>query len=66
MDLNALKGKVKSSGMSMTFVAKMLGISRASLYKKLNGNVEFKISEIVSLSNVLHMSGDERDHIFFN
>lgn len=66
MDLNALKGKVKSSGMSMTFVAKMLGISRASLYKKLNGNVEFKVSEIVSLCKVLHLSDKERDLIFFS
>ena len=66
MDLNALISKVKESGMSMTYVAKRLEISRASLYKKLHGDVEFKISEIATLSNVLHMSSEDRDSIFFS
>ncbi len=66
MDLNALKSKMKDSGMSMTFIAKKLDISRASLYKKLDGTSEFRISEVISICDALHLTKEERNSIFFN
>jgi len=64
--LDSLKTRISDSGMTMTAVAQRTGMSRVSLYKKLDGKVEFKLSEIVSLCKALHLSDKERDSIFFN
>ena len=66
VQLESLKSLVDYSGMTMTAIAQRLGMSRATLYKKLDGKTEFKVSEIVSLCKVLHLSDKERDLIFFS
>lgn len=64
-NVNALKKCIESRGMTMTFVAKKSGILRETLYNRFKtGN--FKISEISALSQVLNLSKDERDEIFFS
>lgn len=60
-----LKSTIKDTGLSVTFIAKKLNISREGLYKKLNGDTEFKGSEIYELQNLLHLSRLDRDRIFF-
>ena len=60
-----LRDKIESLGMSISFVAQKLGISREGLYKKLNNETEFKASEIVNLKELLRLSDTERDNIFF-
>ncbi len=64
--LDALKTQINTSGLKMQSVAEKLGMSRASLWKKLSGKVEFKVSEITEICKVLNLSNDERDHIFFS
>lgn len=64
--LDVLKTRIRTSGLKTQSVAEKLGISRASLWKKLSGRVEFKASEIAGLSKVLDLSNDERDSIFFS
>lgn len=64
--LDALKTRVRASGLKMQSVAEKLGISRASLWKKMSGRVEFKVSEIAEISKVLNLTSDERDYIFFS
>lgn len=64
--LEALKDRMDDSGMTMTAIANKSGISRVTLYNKLDGRGEFKVSEISALCRVLHMSDLERDSIFFN
>ena len=65
-DTKALKGAIKSSGVSLTYLADTLGITRGALYKKLENVTEFKASEIVMLKRVLNLSDKKRDEIFFN
>ena len=65
-DTNLLKAKISESGKTMTFIARKLGISRESLYLKINNSHEFKASEIETLKNELSLTNKERDAIFFN
>ena len=63
-NIELLRDKIKDSGMTMTAIANKTGIERTTLYNRLKGIGEFTASEIVSLSNVLHLSKPERDKIF--
>lgn len=65
-DIELLKNKIKSSGMTMSSVAKKSGIVRETLYNRLNGIGEFTASEIVGLSKTLRLSAEERDQTFLN
>lgn len=65
-DIELLKNKIESSGMTMSSVAKKSGIVRETLYNRLNGIGEFTASEIVGLSKALRLSVEERDQIFLN
>lgn len=47
-------------------LAKQLGISEMSLYRKVNGISEFKGSEISALEQLLMLSPSQRDRIFFS
>ena len=61
-----LKGKIRESGMTVTAIAFKCGVTRESLYKKLNGETEFKASEIVKLTNILRLTQKERNEIFLS
>ena len=50
--------------MTITSVAKKIGITRETLYNRLD-NGDFKASEIVAITNVLSLTKKERDDIFF-
>ena len=63
-DFEMLLSKIEQSGMTMVAIAEKSGIDRATLYNRLKGKGEFTASEIVSLSNVLHLSKPDRDKIF--
>lgn len=65
-DIELLKNKIESSGMTMSSVAKKSGIVRETLYNRLNEIGEFTASEIVGLSKTLRLSIEERDQIFLN
>lgn len=59
--LNVIKG----SGISITFLAEKLGISRTALYSKINNNVEFRASEISTLCEILGINTKGKEAIFF-
>lgn len=65
MDKEMLCAKLDASGMSRNEIAERLGLTRQGLYNKLCGESEFKSSEIKLLSEILALSAQERDHIFF-
>lgn len=65
VNLILLEKKMKDSGMTIVAISEKSGILRETLYNKLKGLSEFKASEITALSNVLNLSGKERDEIFF-
>lgn len=64
-DRPALRKKIDDSGMTVAFICNKAGMIRETLYNRINGKGEFKASEIQNLTNVLGLSKDERDKIFF-
>lgn len=46
-------------------LAKKLGISQQALYNKLCNLAEFKASEIAKATEMLKLSKEDREHIFF-
>lgn len=65
-DFVLLKSKISESGMTMMAIAKSCNMLRETLYNRLKGKGEFSASEIMALTETLHMSKEERDAIFFN
>ena len=63
-NINLLKTKISESGIKMTILSEKTGISRETLYNRLNENGEFKASEIVALTSSLNLTKEERDKIF--
>lgn len=63
-NIEMLRSKMSESGMTVKAIAEKSGILRETLYNRLKGSGEFTASEIVALSNALHLSTDERDEIF--
>ena len=60
-----LEQEISNSGMKISAIADKLGISREGFYKKLRNETEFKASEIVLMQNILNLSNEIRDAIFF-
>lgn len=65
MNLKELNFLIEDSGMTYTSIAGKMGITRYTLSKKLNGETEFKLSEMNRLSDILNMSPGEKIDIFF-
>ena len=63
-NVSRLREVIDGSGMSIVAISQKLGITREGFYKKLNGETEFKASEIISLSKILRLSKLDRDRIF--
>lgn len=61
-----LRKKIEDSGYKISFIAKKCGLTYQGFLKKLNGETEFKASEIMVLRELLSISDDEVDPIFFN
>ncbi len=61
-----LQLKIKESGMTMVAICEKSGIERATMYNRINGKGEFTATEIVSLSEVLHLTRTDRDRIFLS
>lgn len=64
-DIVMLRKRMDESGMTVKAIAEKSGMLRETLYNRLKGTGEFTASEIVSLSNTLHLTVSERDAIFF-
>lgn len=66
MDKIAFKHKVIDCGLSYVSIAKHLKINEATLYRKLNDQSEFTRSEIKALAELMQLTMDEINNIFFN
>lgn len=64
-DTNRLNQAIRASGYRIAFIAGQLGLSYPGLKKKIDGETEFKASEIITLSNILDLTAEERETIFF-
>lgn len=65
MNLRKLKTMIIDRGIKRSAIADAIGCSRYAVYKKLDGKSEFTASELVSLSDFMRLSREERDEIFF-
>ena len=63
--LELLRKKIDQSGLKMAYVAERLGLTYQGFKKKLDGDTEFKASEIAILKDVLNLSDVEVQDIFF-
>lgn len=57
--------EMKEARISMQSFADIIGISEEDLLKKINNELEFKVSEIVIMQYVLELDSQKRDQIFF-
>lgn len=60
-----LKRKIDESGYKLKYIASKLGITYYGFLKKVNNDTEFKASEIQALCDLLNISGEEKERIFF-
>lgn len=64
--VNKLKGKFVENGYKMTDIADQIGMDRATLYRRLkDGGDDFTVKEVMDLSKILNLDGDEINEIFF-
>lgn len=71
MDKWKLKSALFSRRLTVTeFIQKLneagVKMSKGAYYKRVRGDVEFNLSEIKAIINVLKLSNDETQTIFFN
>lgn len=57
---------VHDSGLKLKFIAESLGITPFGLSNKIHNKTEFKATEIRKMKELLNLSNEERDKIFFN
>ena len=67
VNINKLKGKIVECGMTIPELAQLIGIDKATLYRKMGANGDnFTIKEANLISQKLNLSIDEVNAIFFN
>ena len=54
--MNKIETLINEKGFKKSFIAKNLNISVESLRKKLKGLVDFKVSELIKLADILNLS----------
>lgn len=64
---NLLETKIRDSGLRIGYICEQVGISYPGFQKKMRneGKSEFKPSEIVVLRELLRLTPEEVDQIFF-
>lgn len=65
MDYGKLLGRIREKGLTQVDVANKVGMSAATLNKKLRGHTEFTQSEILALCNVLEIDDADLTTYFF-
>lgn len=61
-----LRNTISNSGLKLSHIAKQMGLSAYGLQKKIDGESEFKASEITGLCDILKINDTrQRDAIFF-
>lgn len=62
-----LKGKIREQGMTQGDVAEKLGISLSRFNAKLNktAGAQFSLIEVKAMKELLHLTSDQVDQIFF-
>lgn len=67
MNVNKLKAKVVEKGINIETLASKLGISNATMYRKLNNsNNKLTVGEAVKIKNILEIQDSEAIEIFLS
>lgn len=62
-----LKGKIVEAGMTILSVSKALNMDRSTFYRKMNEDgTDFTIKEVNIMINILNLSFNDVQDIFFN
>lgn len=64
--MELLRKKIDQVGFKLTYVAERLNLTYQGFKKKLDGDTEFKASEIAVLKDLLKLSDAEVQAIFFD
>ena len=65
VDFKMLISSIDSSGIKRGYIAERLGISRTSLWMKLNGKTEISAKQMCVLKELLKLSDTKFRRIFF-
>ena len=65
IETDLLKKKIEESGYRFNWIAKQRNLSPFGMRKKVNGENEFKVSEVKKISELLNLNEKERNKIFF-
>lgn len=65
MNLEYLNDRISISRIPITALAEKLGVSRQTLYLKMRGERDFKTSEITKLCDILRLTSEEKQLVFF-
>lgn len=65
MNLEYLNDRIRLSRIPITRIAEYIGLSRQSLYSKMKGEREFKTCEVTKLCELLRLTAEEKQLIFF-
>lgn len=63
---SALIQVAKARHVSISELAKRSYIARSGFYERLNGKLEFTVSQIRSIQTILNLTDEEMIEIFFN
>lgn len=67
VNVNKLKGKMVENGLNVSELAALIGIDKATFYRKLNADGEnFTIKEADLIADKLSLDRDEVNAIFFS
>jgi transcriptional regulator with XRE-family HTH domain len=64
-DTEKLKFALLKSKLTQREIAKKLGLSFNTVYRKVNGHSEFNASEIQTIGKLLNLNDQEKSAIFF-
>lgn len=65
MDVNSLNAEIARKGLSIPKLADSIGISKKTLYSRIQGKTLFKQDEIMQISKVLCLNREQIFLIFF-
>lgn len=63
-DIEKLREKLNMSGYKLSYIAEALSLTYQGLLNKINGNSEFKTSEVKAISDLLQLSL-KKETLFF-
>lgn len=66
MKILKLKGKMVEEGMNAETLASIIGMDRATLYRKFNDGEKFTVGEVLKINDALKLTNEEACDIFFS